>query len=202
MIIVVEGPSAAGKTTWAARFAPELVVSESRPMHPPPSESAAAARYWADLGSDRWVEAERIERQHGIAVCDTDPLKLHYAWSLWRIGELDEADLRRQIVAYREAVAEGRLGFADRYYVEIPAADVLAERKARDASRGRRNFALHVRLGDPMQEWYGAIEELRPGSVVWSYPARLPGRLPRQTDQWPGDIVTFDRLTERLIGGP
>jgi hypothetical protein len=97
-------------------------------------------------------------------------------------------------------VGEGRLGFADRYFVEIPDTDVLAERKADDASRGRRNFALHVRLGDPMQEWYHAIEELRPGSVAWAYPARLPWRQPRQTEHWPGDVVTFDRLTERLMG--
>jgi hypothetical protein len=152
------------------------------------------------LGSVGRSRANR--RTHGIAVCDTDPLKLHYAWSLWRIGEFDEGDLRRQIVAYREAVAEGRLGFADRYCVEIPAADVLAERKVNDALRRRRNFDLHARLGEPLREWYGAIEELRPGCVVWNYPARLPGRLPRQTDHWPGDIVTFDRLTERLIEAP
>ena len=198
MIIVVEGPSAAGKTTWASRFAPELVVPENRPMRPPPDDPSAAARFWANHGAARWAQAERLERMHGMAVCDTDPLKLHYPWSLWRIDELDEAELRAQIAAYREAVADGRIGFADRYYVEIPGDELLIRRKTGDAARRRRNFAIHARLGEPLREWYAAIALLRPGSVFWSYPAELPAPAPSQNDRWPGDVLTFDRLVERV----
>lgn len=199
MIIVVEGPSAAGKTTWASRFASEQVVRENRPVNAPPDDPVAAAGLWADLGAQRWAQAARIERAAGIAVCDTDPLKLHYAWSLWRIGECDESELRAQIAAYRQAVTDGRIGFADRYAVEIPDAITLGRRRAADAVRRRRNFDLHSRLGEPLREWYSAIEKLRPGSVTWSYP-EMTDMQPSPTSRDRHSLEDFDALMETLMG--
>jgi hypothetical protein len=41
----------------------------------------------------------------------------------------------------------------------------LAERKAADRARSRRNFRLHARLGPSLRTYYGALGRLRPGTV-------------------------------------
>lgn len=33
MIVVIEGPSAAGKTSWVRRYQPDVAVWERRPAH-------------------------------------------------------------------------------------------------------------------------------------------------------------------------
>jgi hypothetical protein len=165
VIVVVEGPSAAGKTTWVEQNGGGSVVSEE-PAEAP-HDPAEAARFWATHGSRRWARAVEIERTTGLAVCDTDPLKLHYAWSMWRIGAGTAEELERQVEAYRHAVGDRRLGFADRYLVTIPDGQTLASRRAADASRRRRNFEAHARLGQPLREWYSALDDVRPGSVAW-----------------------------------
>ncbi len=87
-------------------------------------------------------------------MCDTDPLKLHYSWSLWRIGAGSRLVLQRQVDAYREMMGGHRIGFADAYLVSIPDPEVLELRRTGDRGRRRRNFALHARLGEPLREWY------------------------------------------------
>ncbi|MFJ2334106.1 hypothetical protein [Pseudomonas helleri] len=39
---------------------------------------------------DRWQKALAMEDMSSWALCDSDPLKLHYIWSLWQIGEASE----------------------------------------------------------------------------------------------------------------
>ena len=169
MIVVVEGPTAAGKTTWCRVHAADVLVPETRSAEPPPGDEPAAT-FWAARGSDRWQEAVEIEREYGVALCDSDPMKLHYPWSLWRIGVEDGSAFHAQAAAYRAAMADGRIGFADHYLVEVPAVPVLEARRSADPTRRRRNFGLHSRLGVPVREWYELIESLRQGSVRWHFP--------------------------------
>ena len=87
MIVVIEGISAAGKTTWCRAHWPAFVREAPPPAEAPDRAStpAAAARYWAERNAQRWRAAQAREAIDGIAVCDSDPFKLHYVWSLWRI---------------------------------------------------------------------------------------------------------------------
>lgn len=193
MIIVVEGPSASGKTTWAQAHAREVLVPEATPsLHPPP-ETALAARFWAEIGAARWERAVATEQRAGMAVCDTDPLKLHYAWSLWRIGAGSEPEFRQQAVAYRDLVVDRRIGFADAYFVSIPDPEALALRRAGNTSRRRGNFGLHARLGEPLREWYTALDEVRPGSLRWSFPDEVIGA-PSDTTPPRYDLASYDAL--------
>lgn len=41
MIVVIEGPSAAGKTTWVRRHHPDVAVWERRPSAAPPDRKTA-----------------------------------------------------------------------------------------------------------------------------------------------------------------
>lgn len=89
MLIVVEGISAAGKTIWCGKHVAEVTVPETGPRDDAPDpvlDPIGAARFWVEQGERRWLTACAIERSKGYVVCDTDPLKLHYVWSLWQIG--------------------------------------------------------------------------------------------------------------------
>jgi len=123
--------------------------------------------------------------------------KLHYSWSLWRIGVGNELEFRHQAGAYREMVAGRRIGFADAYLVSIPDPERLELRMSGDTTRRRRKFALHARLGEPLRDWYAALEEVRPGSVRWSFPDEGFGAQTDATGQR-YDLDSFDALIRRV----
>ena len=172
VIVAVEGPSAAGKTTWC-RKQPWPVVAEYLPTggEPDGSDPDCQAAYWVEVNSGRWQQAVELEAQSPVVLCDSDPFKLHYSWSLARLGAAPWSRFEYELRSTREALTAGRLGFTDVVVVSIPPADVLRTREAADSTRQRRSFDLHVRLGAPLREWYTAIERAEPGRVAWSWPA-------------------------------
>lgn len=172
MIVAVEGPSAAGKTTWC-RQQPWPVVAEYAPAgtEPDGSDEDRRAAYWVAVNSGRWQRALELAAEHSVVLCDSDPLKLHYSWGLARIGAAPWSRFDHELRHTREAIAAGRLGFADVALVSIPAVHVLRTRRAADPARQRRSFDLHARLREPLREWYTAVERAEPGRVVWSWRA-------------------------------
>lgn len=143
MIIAIEGPSAAGKTTWCARQS-WPVVPEYTPTgdEPDGSDDDRRAAYWTGIDIRRWQEAVELERDDRIVLCDSDPLKLHYSWCLARIGMAPPDRFEHQLSRARAAFRDEQLGLADLVLVSIPPLEVLAERRTGDASRRRRSFAL------------------------------------------------------------
>lgn len=137
-----------------------------------------------------------MERGTGLAVLDTDPLKLHYSWSLWRAGVADRADFEHQARAYREAISERRIGFADRFLVSLPDSALLRERRAADTTRQRRNFELHAQLAAPLRSWYATVDQVRPGSVGWHFSDELLDHAGPMRDRY--SLPDFDALLERL----
>lgn len=172
MIIVVEGPSAAGKTTWcrahAARFVPEY---EPTGAEPDGTDPVTQADYWVNVNSGRWAEAVGLERRTGLAVCDSDPMKLHYSWSLATIGAAPWARFQHELQRCRTAFADGSLGFADLVLISTAPEEQLRRQKTADSSRRRRSFDLHVQLREPLLAWYATLEALSPGRVLWALPA-------------------------------
>jgi hypothetical protein len=174
MIIVVEGPSAAGKSTWvAAHCEPATIVSEatSGPAPDRAIDPDGAAAHWAMISAARWHAASRAERQTGTAVCDSDPFKLHYVWSLWQTGHTGRRQWHAELSATRQLFAQHRLGIADLILIEIPDRATLAARRQEDPTRRRRNFGLHAQLAGPLRDWYHAVEQLDPARVRWELPA-------------------------------
>jgi hypothetical protein len=202
MIVVVEGISASGKTTWCRRHAAGFTVSETGPRDDAPDATlnvTAAARFWVEQGERRWQAACAIERSRGIAVCDTDPIKLHYIWSLWQIGVAIERVWQAERVATRDAIADGRIGFADAYLVKP--IDPRRARQQRDAdpTRSRRNFELHVKLLEPLMTWYRALEAVLPGAVTWDLPKDGLAHLSDQGDRRIADsVLIFDQMIHLL----
>src|SRR5829696_1740983 len=199
MIVVVEGISAAGKTSWCRMHGGDHVVEEARPEGPVPdrqTDPLGAARFWIEENARRWRLAREMEERTGLAVCDTDPLKLHYSFGLWRIGGLAGETWLFERELAREAVAAGRLGFADLYLVRRIDADQARSQRDADPTRRRRNFDLHVRLEPPLMEWYRAVEAILPGRVTWSWPA---DGVPAADSRGRGDDpALFEALMDRL----
>ncbi|AGZ39274.1 hypothetical protein [Actinoplanes friuliensis] len=177
MIVVVEGPTAAGKTSWCRRYVGRY-VAEYAATGREPADEVALARHWARVSMRRWTEALDLERADGVAFCDTDPLKLHYAWGMAALGLAPRARFERELTVTREAFRVGRLGFADAILVGLPEVETLQRRRDTDETRRRRNFAAHVQLREPLQQWYNALDRLDPGRVSWELPAEGVPKLP------------------------
>ena len=199
MIVAVEGPSAAGKTTWCRAHAPQF-IPEYAPTGAEPGSSnpAAQADYWVSVNSGRWAEAVELERSTGVAVCDSDPLKLHYSWCLAVVGAEPWDRFQLELQRCRVAFAAGSLGLADLVVVSTASDEDLWRRKEADPSRRRRSFDLHVQLREPLLAWYTALERLSPGRVLWTLPEDdtvLTTARPRPTRT---DPALLDALVDQL----
>lgn len=199
VIVAVEGLSAAGKTTWCRRHAVDF-VAEYVPTgtEPDGTDLAAQAAYWVAVNSQRWDNARRLEQRTGLAVCDSDPLKLHYSWCLSRIGAAPPERFERELAQVRRAFAAGTLGLADLVLVSIPSLETLQRQRNADLTRRRRHFDLHCQLGEHLRTWYAGVDALDPGRVIWELPAEgVSADVPQPRDQR-SDLALLDALTAWL----
>lgn len=151
-------------------FVPEYLPTGREPGNSMPELQAT---YWAEVNAQRWVRALELEADSGVAVCDSDPLKLHYSWCLAAIGAAPFSRFEQEVVAVRHQFAQRRLGFADVVLLSLPGTPQLMRQRHGDPTRRRRNFELHVRLAEPLSEWYDAVDRLDPGRVRRGYPSSL-----------------------------
>ncbi|MGB5952822.1 MAG: hypothetical protein WBG57_09985, partial [Ornithinimicrobium sp.] len=196
VIVAVEGPSAAGKTTWCRRQA-SAFVEEYAPtgVEPDGADASAQAAYWVGVNSNRWRRAIDLEARSGTAICDSDPLKLHYSWCLARVGAAPWSRFEHEFAQARDAFARGSLGFADLVLISIPAKATLQAQCDADTTRRRKTFAIHSALAEPLRSWYQAVETLEPGRVVWDLP---PNGLP-QSIPWPRAQRSDPALLDQLL---
>jgi hypothetical protein len=198
MIVVVEGISASGKTTWCAKHGGQQVIPENGRFANEPDrikDPVGAAAFWAERNVDRWQKALAMEDSSSWALCDSDPLKLHYIWSLWQIGETSADNWRMELDATRETIAQGRIGFADCYIVGRIDPQLARERAKADTTRRRSGFELHVRLQQALLTWYSALEEVLPGRVRFGFPSEMP-RLRSLDGRYA--VVAFDQMIASL----
>lgn len=171
VIVVVEGPSGAGKTTWTRTHGGPHALLEDLPDHSAePADEEAAARFWVERNVARWERVLERERRDGLVVVDTDPFKLHFTWSLYQEGMASHRQWELEREVARGAFAARRYGIADLVFVSAVDEATLRARRDADATRMRRNFDRHVRLRDALIRWYTAIDALEPGRVVFGLP--------------------------------
>ncbi|HEV8656376.1 MAG TPA: hypothetical protein VGR85_12785 [Candidatus Limnocylindria bacterium] len=198
MIVVVEGPSGAGKTTWCRRHGGAFALLEELPDHATvPTDPEEQAHYWVDRNVARWKQVLERERRDGLVVVDVDPFKLHYVWTLWRTGQVPQVEWDLQREASRAAFSSGDYALADLYLVsDIDAATLRARRDA-DTTRTRRGFERHILLIDSLLRWYRAIDDLEPGRVRFQLPAA--GLTPDLLAIGPRRVRSGAELFERLL---
>jgi hypothetical protein len=164
----------------------------------PPAETdrQEVARFFAGLNCARWSQAITTEDSAGTAICDTDPLKLHYDYCLARIGKGSWEQFWAGVGACRRVISCEHLGMADLIVCELPDDSTLYRHRRSDASRARRNFALHRDLGPALGDWYRTLDGLDPGRVAWGFPSVLPQRETRPRF----DLHLFDEWMRALPG--
>jgi hypothetical protein len=201
VIVVVEGPSGAGKTTWCRTHGGANALLEALPDDATvPTEPEAAARFWVERNVARWKEVLAREARDGLVVVDTDPFKLHFVWTLFRTGQVSEVEWTSQRDAARDAFASGRYALADVFLVSDVDDATLRARRDADPSRTRRNFERHVLLRDSLLRWYSAIDRLEPGRVVFGLPAGgiTPELIAKGKRTTRSGRALFDRLMKDL----
>ena len=206
MIVVVEGISAAGKTTFARQFGdglwlPEIEAKGARPDADDPLEDHA--RFWSNHNAFRFGLAQELEAKHGFVICDTDPMKIHYSWCMERAGFHWPDKFKTAAPFVRNAIAERRLGFADMYLVKQIDPETALAQKMGDTTRRRGNFEQHLALQPHLIGWFSALSQVLPGRVRWGFPdsdvllrslkAKAPEDNPRRFD-----VSVFDELVRRL----
>lgn len=169
MIVAIEGPSAAGKTTWCRTHCANAWVQEA-PYHISApdlyADPAEVARFWIKHNSSSWQLALKLESEHGIAVCDGDPFHLYFAWSLWKTGALNGTLFQVERELYCEAFERRQMGFADLVlWLEAPEAE-LRRRAKNDSHRPRKRHEIYLSLIPWMKTWFDARERVLPGSVL------------------------------------
>jgi hypothetical protein len=201
VIIVVEGPSGAGKTTWCRTHGGANALVESLPDHATvPTDPLEAARFWVQRNVARWQEVLDREARDGLVVVDTDPFKLHFVWTLFKTGQVGEIEWTMQRDVARDAFAAGRYALADVFLVSDVDDATLRARRAADTSRSRSNFERHALLRDALVRWYSAVDRLEPGRVVFGLPAGgiTPDLLAKDKRTTRSGPELFDRLVKAL----
>ncbi len=180
MLIVIEGTSAAGKTTWCRRFAEGHALFEGEPSAPPeppgasdpdPADPDGVSRYWIDANAWRWTVACEMSEKLGWVVCDTDPFKLHWTWTLWTGGLASSAYWEASREFSRSAFANGTLGLADLILFADLDPQTLCRQKANDPTRTRSRHEMHLRIAPALKRWYSAIAAIDPDRVQFRLPA-------------------------------
>jgi hypothetical protein len=206
MIIVVEGISAAGKTTYSRRFGEPFCVSEFEAEGAIPGMQDAPrvhAEYWLQHNIRRFRAALAIEAERGFSICDTEPFKSHFDWCMARAGFKSMEVFNEAMPLARAAIAAGEIGFADRYLVKHIEPDVARAQKEGDKTRSRRRWDMHLALQPHLIAWFEALAGVIPDRVQFQWPepedvlrdiqSRTPEENPRRFD-----VSILDDLLDRL----
>jgi hypothetical protein len=205
MIVVLEGPSAVGKTTWCRTHAPRYVQGAPSTLDAPDlfADPIDVANFWVPFNSGLWESALQIERREGHAVCDSDPLHLYFSFSLWKAGAMDRRLFDAEVPLYRHAMARHRVGFADVVLWHCAPLEELRRRAKADVQHPRRRHELYVSLIPWMKLWFEARARALPGSLG-GWP-QIQGFEPERvgngrTVSRRYDVATFDRMIRDLTG--
>jgi hypothetical protein len=209
MVIVIEGASAAGKTTWCRRFADGRALLEGEPpagaepvgaSDPNPAEPRRVARYWTLANTRRWTTACAMADEHGWVACDTDPFKLHWTWTLWVNGLASSAYWEASREFSRSAFADRILGLPDLVLFADLDAATLRHQKANDPTRARVRHEMHIRIAPALKRWYRAMAALDPNRVQFDLPANGLGAAHLKLGPRPErtSAALFDRFMSEL----
>jgi deoxyadenosine/deoxycytidine kinase len=201
MIVAIEGPSAAGKTTWCRSHYPHRCVEEAAENIAAPdfyADPAIVGQFWVNHAVANWHRALVCERKHGIAVCDGDPFHLYFSWSLWKSGARAETLFEIESELYRSAFEKEQLGFVDHVlWLEAPM-DELRRRAQADSTRRRKRHEMYLALVPWMKAWFQEREQILPGTVHALTDGLQVAELSSGSAPQRYDTALMDEMVERM----
>ena len=202
LLVCIEGPSAVGKSTLAAALARDCgaaVVPELDASAAPPVGRSAA--WFVERHAEQWRLARGLAAAAPFAVLDGNPFK--GLWYNWVYAAEGWEGVETVAPLYRAQVERGALAFPDLYVALTATEEELRRRRARDASRSRRNFEKHLRLAGPLRRYFGELSEAAPGRVFITETNRqdeLVGKVSEAIRSLPPGAPDSPRLLDHMAG--
>lgn len=113
-----------------------------------------------------------IEAKHGFSICDTDPFKSHFDWSMAKAGFTTMDVFNAAMPMARDAILRRKLGFCDLYLVKHIAPEIARAQKENDSSRTRSRFEMHLELQPYLRDWFETLSEVLPERVKFGFPKK------------------------------
>jgi hypothetical protein len=208
LVVCLEGPSAAGKTTLAAALARECgaaVVPELDASGAPPAGRSAA--WFVERHAAQWRLARELASGAPFVTLDGDPFK--GLWYNWVYAADGWEGVEAVAPLYRARVAEGALAFPDLYVALTATEEELRARRAGDPTRTRSNFEKHLALAAPLRRYFGALREAAPVRVLIVETSQREGlvglvveALARLPPDPPDSLKLLDRMAAWLASHP
>jgi len=193
--IVIEGPSAVGKTTLCQQLTynynsivvDEVIVEPLRGFTP-----YEEALFYLDKEVNRWNTRAGAEQ---FILLDTDPLKS--LWFNWSMGYSNCLTLQELDEFYRDKVRGRTIDFADLYIILNASEEELLNRKNADAFRDRENFEWISKANRYRERYYQYLSNIMNGHVVFlevADPVRTYEKACKSINsalpvQLPGDVI-------------
>jgi deoxyadenosine/deoxycytidine kinase len=165
MKIVIEGPSAVGKSTlcqklrdtYNSKVVDEIIVEPIRGFTP-----YEEATFYLDKEIRRWNTSVHANE---ILFLDTDPLKsFWFNWSLSFHNCLSLSDLENYFLVKERS---DQVGYADLYIILNASHQELINRKNADVFRERDNFEWISNANTYRDKYYQHLNKVIPGHVVF-----------------------------------
>ena len=163
-IICFEGPSAVGKTTTADAFRADyeaFVVPEVNALFSRPEDEPAD--WYLERQVERYSIAQENNKANRTVILDGDPFQP--LWYGWVYGYVTQQRLDFMEQFYGPRILAGTIAFPDLYIVFGTSENELGSRRKSDTSRRRVNFEKHLKIIEPQQRYFHAMNRFSPGRV-------------------------------------
>jgi deoxyadenosine/deoxycytidine kinase len=163
-IICLEGASSIGKTTTCRQLTEQVntyVVPEVNFLFQRPNPEPE--NWYLDRQVERWTIAQEKQKSYDIVLLDGDMFQP--IWYNWIYKDQLPQSLPFLKTFYINKMKQGRIGFPDAYIHLSIHTQELRKRKENDLTRKRGNFEKHLRLIEPLQQYFHTMNTLSPNLV-------------------------------------
>lgn len=152
-VVCFEGPSGVGKTTLSNLLQNDFnIVPEVNLLF---DRTSAESEYWYhERQVDRY---ELCRKSEEISILDGDVFQpIWYNWVCQYPSNFLSKEQTHRF--YRTMLEEGNIAFPDLYIIFHINEKELWKRKERDKSRQRRNFEKHLKIIEPLKDYWRFLE--------------------------------------------
>jgi hypothetical protein len=164
-IICLEGASAVGKTATSIGIAKQTrtyIIPEVNLLFERPKKETKT--WYLERQVERWQIAQEKNKEYDTVILDGDIFQpLSYNWCF--DFKLYNQSLDFLYKFYLSEIEVGRISFPDKYFYLFTTQENLRYRKENDSKRKRGNFDKHLKIIEPHERYYKALNRFVPRYV-------------------------------------